>query len=308
MSTANRDLHVGGVDAPTAAGSAALPNGPIITRQTGVIGASVTGIDIREELAPEAKEQLNQALHDHGVLFLRHDYEIDDADHKRFVSIFGELHESFFNPSAGDPLVSILDSEGSGNPKNGADSWHTDVSVVARPPLAASLRALTLPATGGDTMWASMYAAYESLSSHYQRLLEGLEAKHSTEALYRRRPHAKENNLFAEPKSAVHPVVLRDPVTGKAALYINSGYTERILGLTDSENNALLEMLYAHVNTPEFHVRLQWDTRTVVVWEERVTQHRAINDYLGQRVLHRIVVNGGPVDAYSPELVGNAGG
>lgn len=281
----------------TAVGSGAA-SGLLIEPATGTIGASVSGLDLRVEPTPEVRKILDRALHEHGVLFVRHDYEIDDADHKRFAGIFGDLHESFFNRGVGDPFVSVLDSAGTGSPSYGTDRWHTDVSVVDHPPQAASLRAITLPATGGDTTWASMYAAYESLSSSYQRLLEGLEAQHSTETLYRARPIAREENLFKEPKSAVHPVVLRDPITGKAALYVNSGYTERILGLTDRESNSLLEMLFDHINTPDFHVRLHWDTQTVVVWEERVTQHRAINDYTGRRILHRIVVDGGPIDAY----------
>src|SRR6202034_94900 len=133
---------------------------------------------------------------------------------------------------------------------------------------------VTLPETGGDTMWASMYAAYEALSSHYQRLLDGLDALHSTDTLYRARPFARENNLFDETKTTVHPVVVRDSVTGKGFLYINSNYTQRLIGLTDFESDSLLQMLFAHINTPDFHVRLKWDKQTVVLWEERVTQHR----------------------------------
>jgi taurine dioxygenase len=266
---------------------------PTITPQTGTIGATVTDIDLRIKQAPGVSDMLHRALHEHGVLFVRHDYEIDDADHKRFVEIFGPLHESYFNRGS-DPFVSVLDSTGVGSPAYGTDRWHTDASVVDCPPQAASLRGTTLPEVGGDTMWASMYAAYESLSSKYQRLLDGLEALHSTETLYRARPTARENNLFGEAKNAVHPVVVRDRVTDKLALYVNSNYTERILGLTDRESNSLLQMLFDHINTPDFHVRLKWDTKTVVIWEERITQHRAINDYIGRRILRRVVVDGGP--------------
>ncbi|MGF7238610.1 MAG: TauD/TfdA dioxygenase family protein [Frankia sp.] len=271
---------------------------PVVTAQTGTLGATVTSIDLRIEQSAEAKRLLERALHEYGVLFVRFDGDVEDADHKRFTAIFGDLHESFFNRTASDPFVSVLDSERTGSPSYGTDRWHTDVSVVKQPPRAASLRAITLPDTGGDTMWASMYAAYEGLSSHYQRLLEELEALHSTDTLYRARPAAREANLYGEKKTAVHPVVVRDPVTKRPALYVNSGYTERILGLTDHENDSVLRMLFDHVNTPDFHVRLKWDTQTVVIWEERVTQHRAINDYTGRRVLHRIVVDGDAPEAY----------
>jgi taurine dioxygenase len=256
------------------------------------------GLDLRGEHSPEVRDLLEHALHEHGVLFVRFDGEIDDQDHKRFVAMFGTLHETYFNRAGPDPYVSVLDSEGLGNPKYGTDQWHTDVSVVEQPPLAASLRAVTLPDIGGDTMWASMYAAYETLSSKYQRFLEGLEAVHTTESLLRARPAAREINLFGETKSAVHPVVIRDPVTEKPALYVNSGYTERIVGLSDHESESVLRMLFDHVNTPDLHVRLKWDTQTVVLWEERVTQHRAINDFTGRRILHRLVVNGPRPVAY----------
>jgi taurine dioxygenase len=141
-------------------------------------------------------------------------------------------------------------------------------------------------------MWASMYAAYDALSSHYQRLLDGLEALHTTDSLNRLRPATREANLFGPGSSFTHPAVIRDPVTNKRALYVNSNWTERILGLTDTESESLLRMLFEHINTPDFHVRLKWDTQTVVVWEERVTQHRAVNDYVGPRVLHRVMVEG----------------
>jgi taurine dioxygenase len=271
---------------------------PTVTQRTGTVGATVAGIDLRAEQPPDVRLLLNDALHEHGVLFVEHDYEIDDADHKRFVAIFGPLHESYFNLGA-DPFVSVLDNVGKGNPAYGTDRWHTDASVVARPPQAASLRAILLPAIGGDTAWASMYAAYSALSSKYQTFLEGLEAVHSTETLYRVKPKAREDGLFEEAKSAVHPVVAKDPVTGKPTLYVNSNYTERILGLTDRESDSVLKMLFDHINTPDFHVRLKWDTSTVVVWEERVTQHRAINDYTGRRILHRVVVDGGAIEPYA---------
>jgi taurine dioxygenase len=272
---------------------------PVITPQTGTVGATVTNIDLRVEQSTVARRVLERALHEHGVLFVPFDGEIQDSDHKRFAAIFGNLHESYFNRGSDDPFISVLDSERTGSPSYGTDQWHTDVSLVDKPPQAASLRARVLPQTGGDTMWAGMYAAYEALSSHYQRLLEGLEALHSSEALYRARPAAREANLYGEDKRAVHPVVVRDPLTRRPALYVNSGYTERILGLTDHENTSLLQMLFEHVNSPDFHVRLKWDTNTVVIWEERVTQHRAINDYTGRRVLHRIVVDGDKPEAYS---------
>jgi taurine dioxygenase len=177
---------------------------------------------------------------------------------------------------------------------SGAEWWHTDATATAEPPKAASLRAIKLPSVGGDTLWASMYAAYEALSSKMQRFLSGLEALHSTN----HHPAAREG-MFSEPASAVHPVVIGDPVTGKPALYVNSSFTERIIGVADQESASLLKMLLDHINTPDFHVRLKWDTQTIAIWDERVTQHRAIADYVGRRVMHRVVVAGDAPQPYA---------
>jgi taurine dioxygenase len=267
---------------------------PVITPETGCIGASVTNLDIRIEQTPEVQKLLDCALHEHGVLFVRFDGEIGPEDHRRFTRIFGELHESYFN--AGDiPLVSVVDSDRLRN--TGTDQWHTDATPELRPPQAAALRAILLPEVGGDTMWASMYAAYEALSDKMQRFLQGLEAVHSTENAVRKRPKTQ-GMVFKEPKSTTHPVVLRDTLTGKPALFVNSNYTERLVGLSDAESASLIKMLLDHINTPDFHVRLKWDTQTIAVWEERITQHRAISDYTGRRILHRTVVDGEPPQPY----------
>jgi taurine dioxygenase len=160
--------------------------------------------------------------------------------------------------------------------------WHTDGTALEFPPQAALLTPVELPSVGGDTMWASMYAAWESLSSHLQLLLDGLEAVHSTAKL----------PFLDQTRRAVHPVVIRDPVTQRRALYVNSNWTERIVGMHDGESDALLSMLFAHVNTPEFHVRLRWQLGTVAVWEERVTQHRGVADFDGPRKLRRVAIPG----------------
>jgi taurine dioxygenase len=257
-----------------------------LTPETGACGASIYGLDLRAEHSPLVQQALVRALHEYGVLFIRFEGEIDPDDHKRVSRVFGELHESPFNK--GDiPLVSVLDNEKVG--KYASFEWHTDGTILDVPPRAASLRALVLPEVGSDTMWASMYAAYETLSAPMQHFLEGLEALHST---VKRAEHPGQG------KSAVHPVVIRDPVTQKPALYVNRSYTERIIDLSKRESDDILDLLFDHVNTPEFHVRLKWDTQTIAVWEETVTQHRAVNDFRGHRVLHRVVMKGTKPQAY----------
>lgn len=256
-----------------------------IIPETGSCGASIHGLDLRAEQSEEVKAALVESLHQYGVLFVRFDGSVTPDDHKRVARIFGELRESPFNKGE-IPLVSILDSEKVA--AYGTNRWHTDGTILPEPPGAASLRAILLPEVGGDTMWASMYAAYETLSPPMQRFLEGLEALHSTA----KRAHP------AGVKSATHPVVVRDPITRRPALFVNRGYTDHIVGLSDRESDCLLNFLYDHVNSPEFHVRLKWDTQTIAIWDELVTQHRAIDDYNGRRVLHRVVMKGGEPQAY----------
>jgi taurine dioxygenase len=273
----------------------ATPGGAVIAPVTGRIGATVTGLDLHTDQPPLVRDALERALHEHGVLFVAHDGTAGDGEHLRLAEMFGNVSHYALGERTEEEraaFVTVLDNEALGNPAYGSDRWHTDGSALECPPQAASLRATVLPEVGGDTVWASMYAAYEALSSHYQRLLDGLEALHSVEAAYRARPIARENDILGGPRSAVHPVVIRDPITGKRALYVNSHYTERILGLTDHENESLLRMLFEHVNTPDFHVRHSWDTHTLVAWDERVTQHRAVNDFVGRRILRRITIDG----------------
>jgi taurine dioxygenase len=141
-------------------------------------------------------------------------------------------------------------------------------------------------------MWASTTAAFDALSSRLQRTLEGMEAVHSTNGVARFYENGRGKEVFGEGESHSHPVVIVDPVTRRKALYVNSNYTERLVGVSEQESARLLEMLFAHVNTPEFHVRLRWQPNMVAVWEERVTQHRAVADYADRRVMRRIVIKG----------------
>jgi taurine dioxygenase len=272
-----------------------------ITPATGVIGAWVTGLDTSADYSPEVREVLARAMHEHGVLFHRVDHQITPEEHVRLSEVFGPLHQKHFQ---GEPLPSPTVIDNAKRANVGTEIWHTDTTVVANPPAASVLRTPVLPAVGGDTIWASMYAAYEALSSRMQRFLEGLEAIHTSDTLLRQRPSARASGLYPETLSATHPVVIRDPVTRKPALYINRNYVSEIVGLSDNESASLLKMLFDHVNTPDFHVRLKWDTRTYAIWDERVTQHRAIADYEGRRVLKRYWIMGPPPVAASEGFEG----
>jgi taurine dioxygenase len=264
-------------------------------RVTGTIGALVRGVELGTTEPPAAaealaSEPLRRALHEFGVLFFEFDHVVSVPEFRAFAGLFGEPEETYrFSTSQSDGSTSqadapYIDSELVPMKEFRVNCWHTDGTALEFPPQAALLTPVELPEAGGDTMWASMYAAWDDLSSHYQRLLDGLEVRHSTARLPFLRPTS----------SAVHPAVISDPVTGRKMLYVNSNYSERVLGMTDRESEGLLRMLYEHVNTPEFHVRLRWHPGVIAVWDERVTQHRGVADFVGPRKLRRITLAGPP--------------
>ena len=258
---------------------------------TGFIGAIVSGTDLRRDQPESTRRRLIQALHEHGVLFFFFEEPIDDDVHKRIARVFGELHR-FPEDSLPDPEIVELNSGTQPTKYYRTDHWHTDASFDERPPLATLLRDITLPSVGGDTMWSSMYAAYESLSSRFQRLLDDAEAVHSTAVIKSLFHKNADPAVFSKTIEATHPVVITDPVTSRRALYVNSNYTSHLVGFTQTESDRLLGMLFDQVTTPEFHVRLRWQPNTLAVWHERVTQHRAVVDFTECRVLRRVTVVG----------------
>ena len=258
-------------------------------RVSGALGARVHGVDVREPLSEERAALLRDALHEHGVLFFESGRMLERDEFVAFVKSFGDLEEYAF--AGGNELDGVIDDEKNPMADFRTNCWHTDGSALESPPQFALLTPVELPEPGGDTLWASMYAAWEALSPRIQSLLEGLQALHSTIRLPFLGPY----------RSTVHPIVLRDPVTGRKALYVNSNWTERIVGMNDSESDSLLRMLFDHVNTPEFHVRLRWQLGTIAAWEERVTQHRGVADFSGPRKMRRITIPGGPPLAAEPD-------
>jgi taurine dioxygenase len=250
-------------------------------RVTGTIGALVHGVELVQTEIARTTDTLRYALHEFGVLFFEFDHIVGATEFLAFAQLFGEPEEKYkFTIARGD--VPYIDSDLAPMKEFRVNFWHSDGTALECPPQCAMLTPVELPETGGDTMWASMYAAWEGLSPHYQSLLDGLDALHSTARL----------PFLRETSTAVHPAVIRDPVTGRKMLFVNSNYTERILGMSDKESEALLRMLFEHVNTPEFHVRLRWRSGVIAVWEERVTQHRGIADFVGPRKLRRLTFAG----------------
>jgi taurine dioxygenase len=269
--------------------------GPLLDRLTGVIGARVSGIDIDAPLPGDTGQWLVQALHTYGVLVLRAD--LDDAAQKRLARVFGDQFHQVPHTPMTDPDVLVLATDRA--PGSGwvpGERLHTDCSFEVRPPSVSVLRIVTRPEVGGDTIWASMYGAYDALSSKYQRFLEGVDALHSSMGS----SGLRRSMAGADDITAVHPVVIEDPVTRRRALYVNSHYTQSLVGFREWESEAILHMLFEHCAAPEFQMRLCWEPDTVVIWHEWTTQHRVVTDFVGRREVRRVTVCAGPPPAACP--------
>lgn len=260
---------------------------------TPVIGAEVRGADLRHADG-NAAEALRDALACHGVLFFRDQPRLDPVTQIGFARQFGELHTHPAAPHLeGYPEVFVIHAHAGSKVANG-NGWHTDVSCDEHPPLGTMLQLHVLPETGGDTLFASMYAAFETLSPTLQTFLAGLQARHESEHIYRGRYADRGvDDSAREYPSAVHPVVRTHPVSGRQALYVNPSFTTGIVGLEREESRALLEFLYRHQQRPEFQVRFSWSENAIALWDNRCTQHFALWDYWPEeRKGHRVTIRG----------------
>jgi taurine dioxygenase len=265
---------------------------------TPAIGAVIEGVDLAQPLSDDLLGAIRQGLLDHKVIFFE-DQHITPVQHRDFAARFGQLHTHPLYPGVPEaPELFILDNH-AGNPTDN-DSWHTDVTFIETPPMASILYAKSLPALGGDTLWSDMKAAYEALSPAMRDFLSGLDAVHDFARGFPTRGivanaagAAKHAEEVAKHPPVLHPVVRTHPETGADGLFVNYGFTERIKGLRRKESDAILAMLFAHIQQPEFLVRWRWSANAVAFWDNRVTQHYAVNDYLpNRRIMNRATVLG----------------
>jgi taurine dioxygenase len=259
------------------------------------IGAEVTGVDLRRPLPDDDVARLRRALLDHLVLFFR-DQDIDDDQQLEFALRFGPMHVSPLQTVHQDaPEIVVLDQV---HPVGeGADEWHSDNTFLADPPMGSILRAVQLPDLGGDTCFASMYAAYEALSPAMRALVDGLRAVHDiTRPLQKAIRDGHSSLDVAEMQvrcpPVEHNVVVTHPETGRKALFLNRNSTTHLVGLTERENDVLLPFLFDHVRSPEFQCRFHWEVGSIAFWDNRAVQHYAVADYRERRVMHRATIAG----------------
>lgn len=238
------------------------------------IGAEIFGVDLSRPLADRAFAEIHQALMAHSVIFFR-DQQLTHDAHKVFGRRFGKLHiHSGVSGLPEHPEVVAIHADANSKFVAG-ENWHSDLSCDPAPPMGSILYMHTLPGNGGDTLFSSMYAAYEALSPAMRAFLEPLTAVHDGNPVYKA--------LFPEstkiyPRNS-HPVVRTHPVTGRKLLYVNSSYTTRINELSEEESDAVLRLLFEHVKDANFQVRFRWEQHSVAFWDNRCTQHFAVWDY-----------------------------
>jgi alpha-ketoglutarate-dependent taurine dioxygenase len=262
---------------------------------SGAIGAEISGVDLARELAEETVSDIRRAWLDHAVIFFR-DQPLTPAQFMAFAQRFGTPIEYPFLKGLPDfpritPVVKLEHET-----VNFGGVWHSDTTYLDDPPMGTMLLAREVPAAGGDTLFASQYLAYETLSAGMRKLVEGLVAINSStkaDVTKSREDRVKTDGRDDARReyAAEHPVVRTHPETGRKALYVNAGHTVRFKDMTEAESAPLLEFLFRHQIKPEFTCRFAWTVGSIAFWDNRAVQHYPINDYHGQRrIMHRITL------------------
>ncbi|MEU1905544.1 TauD/TfdA dioxygenase family protein [Streptomyces hygroscopicus] len=257
-----------------------------------VIGAEIRGLDLSRPLDPALREELNRALLEWKVLFFRGQHLTPEAQ-RQFARHWGELET---NPllAAGSSEDVVRFDKGSGATPTFENVWHADVTFRERPALGAVLQLREVPPVGGDTMWADMAAAYDNLPPEVKARIDGATAVHDFIPGFARFYGPERLAPFQEMFPPVaHPVVRTHPETGRRMLFVNTSFTTRITGMERAESDRLLSFLCRQAHVPEYQVRFHWQPGDVAFWDNRATQHYAVNDYAPhRRVAERVAIEG----------------
>ena len=267
----------------------------IVKKLSPAIGAEISGLDLSGPLNDTQLNDVYSALVENKVIFF-HDQDLGAESHLKFAESFGDIDRphSVYPHVDGFQQITLLENDGDRPPNT--NDWHTDLTYYPNPPFASILHSRVIPETGGDTLWASMYAAYDALSEHVKAEIEELQAIHDpgtfrNQFLGKDMDIEKLNDSMKKVGSAVHPVVKTHPVSGRKFLFVNRSFTNQIYGFGTMKSAQLLTYLFDHINQPEFQIRHRWSVGDVVMWDNRVTQHYAVADYVPHyRRMHRVTV------------------
>jgi taurine dioxygenase len=254
-----------------------------VRRVAGALGAEIHGVDLATRQSDATIAAIRELLLEHGVIFFR-DQRLDDAKLKNFAGRFGSFFRHPYFLPEGDPDVIVV-RRAPGDQRIVGEGWHSDTPAVAAPPMASLLYGEDVPPYGGDTLFANQYLAYETLSPGMRNMLEGVRAVYSDTrfagATAGRNAisatKSREDAAFAH-SLGVHPVVRTHPETGRKALYVVRPLMVRFDGMTEAESDGLAEFLYDHSHRPEFTCRFRWAPGSLAFWDNRCTQHAALND------------------------------
>ena len=268
----------------------------------GAIGAELHGVDMGGDASPEQIAEIRSALLAHRVIFFR-DQHLTPADQVAFGKRFGAPYQiPFVAGMAEEPdVIEIVKEATETKVANFGGRWHTDMSFEEAPPMGSILYGVDIPRTGGDTIFCNMEAAYEGLSAGMRRLLDGMTAMHSAKRSYGSQGRfatldVKSMRIEANEEGdaeTAHPVVRTHPETGRKGLFVNPVYTIRFADMTEEESQPLLDFLNDHCHRPEYTCRFRWRPGSVAFWDNRCTQHLALNDYDGaRRQMRRVTLKG----------------
>ena len=267
-----------------------------VTGLSGALGAEITDFDVMAAVSSGAEQNIRDLLNQHEVLCFR-DQTVTPAQQRDLASIFGPLQT---HPAYGtvDGLPEVMLLESTEEKPSKIEVWHSDMTFREHPPSVTVLKGVTIPPVGGDTLFASMTAAYDGLSSGMQRYLDGLLAVHDfshgfRESLAESGGRERLADALTANPPVRHPVVQTHPETGKKVLFVNALFTTHIEGLPPLESAEVLQFLWRHASLPEFTCRFNWQPNSMVLWDNRSTQHKPVNDFFpATRRLHRVVSEG----------------
>ena len=268
---------------------------------SGGVGVEVHNVDIKSGIDSGTFDELRAAFVEHGLIFLR-DQDITPDQHIAFAERWGEININRFFPRLdGYDQIATVTKEPDQTTNIGG-GWHTDHSYDHVPAMGSILIARETPPVGGDTLFACMYTAYDTLSDGLKQTLGDMKAVHSSRHIFGEQSSYRDTmkDRFSNPEDAtqdaVHPVVITHPESGRKALYVNPGFTLHFDGRTEAESKPLLDYLYAHAVQLEHTTRFQWAPGSIAFWDNRCTWHYALNDYQGtRREMHRITIEGTPI-------------
>ena len=261
---------------------------------TPVIGAEISGVSLNNDLNDDIGDQIYKALIKHQVVFFR-DQDLSPESHLKLAKSFGEPeppHPIYPHVDGYENIVLLKNAED--NIPNTTD-WHKALTFKANPPFASILHGIKVPDVGGDTLWASMSAAYDNLPDGWKQHLENLEAINDMGTFrndfYRDGGIDSVNNALKNVGSAVHKVIETHPVSGLKYLNVNQSFTRNIVDESQGQSDHILQFLYQHIAKPEFQIRFRWRNNSVAIWDNRITQHYAVVDYLPNiRHMQRVTV------------------